>query len=176
MYRLRKILAIITLTALVFTLFSCKKDEGGGFLRSLDAPARMKLEGERNGVSFSAEIEIGEGVGELTFTSPESMAGICVTGAGGVWNCTLDGIGIAGISAELLGAPLVPFLEVGAALSAEKITDGAGASLTLIVTENGGGRFEYYIDSKSGFPLRVIEKNAAGETVMSYDIKEYTVK
>ncbi len=174
MYRLRKILAIIIPMALIFTLFSCKNEEEGGFLRSLDAPAEMVLDGERNGVAFSAVVEIGEGEGRMTFTAPDSMAGISVTSAGGVWNCDLDGMTIAGISAEMLGAPLLPFLHIGTALSAEKVTDEDGRALTLIVTENG--KYEYYIDSKSGFPVRVLEKDAAGSTVMRFDIKGYVAK
>ena len=173
MYRLRKFTAIIIPMALIFTLFSCNKEEEGGFLRSLDAPARMVIEGERNEVAFSAVIEIGNGEGKITFTEPDSMSGICVTSAGGVWNCDFDGIRIAGVSAEMLGTPLYPFLEIGNAFSAEKITEGDRA-LTLIVTESG--KFEYYIDSKSGFPIRVIEKDAAGETVMRLDIKDYIAK
>ena len=173
MYRLRKILAIITLTVLIFTLFSCAETEKGGCLRSLDAPARMVIEGERNEVAFSAVIEIGNGEGKITFSEPDSMSGICVRSAGGVWNCDFDGIRIAGVSAEMLGTPLYPFLEIGNAFSAEKITEGDRA-LTLIVTENG--KFEYYIDSKSGFPIRVIEKDSAGETVMRLDIKDYIAK
>ena len=174
MYILRKILAIIIPMALFFTLFSCKKEEEGGFLRSLDAPAEMTVEGERNGVGFSAVIKIGDGEGEITFTAPDSMAGICVRSAGGVWNSDYEGMTVAGISAEMLGAPLLPFIEIGAALSAEKITDDDGTAMTLIVTENG--RFEYYIDSKSGFPARVLEKDSAGATVMSFEIKDYVAK
>ena len=176
MYRLRKILAIIIPIALIFTLFSCEKKEEGGFLRSLDAPAEMVIDGERNGVAFSAVIEIGNGEGKITFTAPDSMAGICVTGAGGVWNCDFEGMKIAGISAEMLGAPLMPFLEIGSALSAEKITDEKGTPLTLIVTEKGSGSFEYDIDSKSGFPVLVMETDAAGETVMRFDIVDYVAK
>ncbi len=173
MYRLRKFLAIITLTVLIFPLFSCKEEKESGFLRSLDAPAQMVIEGERNTVAFSAVINIGDGEGKITFTAPDSMSGICVRSAGGVWNCELNGVNIAGISAEMLGAPLYPFLEIGNAFSAEKITEGERA-LTLIVTENG--KFEYYIDSKSGFPIRLIEKNAEGATVMRFDIKDYIAK
>ena len=176
MYRLRKILAIIIPIALILTFFSCEKREEGGFLRSLDAPATMKVEGERHGVAFSADIEICEGEGKLVFTSPDSMAGISVTSAGGVCNCTLDVILLTGISAEKLAAPLLPFLEIGEALSAEKITDENGVMQTLITTQRQGARFEYYIDSKSGFPIRVLEKDAAGETVMRFDIKDYVAK
>ena len=123
--------------------------------------------------SIIAVINIGDGEGKITFTAPDSMSGICVRSAGGVWNCELNGVNIAGISAEMLGAPLYPFLEIGNAFSAEKITEGERA-LTLIVTENG--KFEYYIDSKSGFPIRLIEKNAEGATVMRFDIKDYIAK
>ena len=173
MYRLRKILAIIIPMALIFTLFSCEEEAEGGFLRSLDAPAEMFLDGERNGVAFSAVVNIGDGEGKIRFTAPDSMEGIVVTSAGGVWNSDLEGMKIAGIPAEKLGAPLSPFLEIGNALSAEKITED-GKALTLIVTENG--KYEYYIDSKSGFPVRLIEKNADGETVMSFDISDYIAK
>ncbi len=174
MYRLRKIMAIIIPITLIFTLFSCQKKEEGGFLRSLDASAEMTVSGERNGIAFSALMEIGENKGKITFTAPDSLAGICVTAEGGVWNSDFEEIRIAGISAELLGAPLYPFLEIGKALSAERITDDNGTALTKIVTENG--KFEYYIDSKSGFPIRLIEKDAAGTTVMSFDIKDYVAK
>lgn len=176
MYRLRNILAIIIPMTLVLSLFSCSDEEEGGFLRSIDAPAEMVVEGERHGVAFSAEIKIADGAGNLIFTAPDSMAGISVTSEGGVWNCTLDGMRIAGISAEMLGSPLVPFMRIGTAISAEREENEDGGMTTVIVTENGDGRFEYYIDSKSGFPISVLEKDAAGETVMRFDIKNYLAK
>ena len=174
MYRLRNILAIMIPMALILALFSCNEEEDGGFLRSIDSPAAMTVTGERYGVAFSAEIEITDGEAKMRFTSPTSMAGIEIVTAGGVWNSSLDGIAIAGISAEMLGAPLFPLIEIGAAISAEKITED-GRALTLIVTENGN-RFEYYIDSKSGFPVRIIEKDAADEVVMAFEISDYIMK
>ena len=174
MYRMRKILAIIISMALILALFSCKEEGEVDFLRSIDSPAAMTVTGERYGIAFSAEVELSVGEGRMRFTSPASMAGIEVVTAGGVWNSSFDGIGVAGISAERLGAPLFPLTEIGAAISAEKITED-GIALTLIVTENGN-RFEYYIDSKSGFPLRIIEKNAADEVVMAFEISDYIIK
>ena len=180
MYRYRNILAIITLSALLLVSISCSPAEEGGFLKALDSPAEMKITGERNGVAFSAELKVGEkaadGVrdGEMRFTEPSSLAGICVSTAGGVWNSSLDGIEIAGVSAELLGAPLAVFTCSGEVVSAEKITDEEGRSLTLIILGNGSGVTEYLIDSKSGLPVSVTEKDSDGLVIMKFDITEYT--
>ena len=176
MYKMRKIMAIIVLTALIFSSFSCAPEEEGGFFRRLDSPACFKVSGQRHGVAFSAEIEISEGEGRMVFRSPASLAGITVTTAGGVYNCALDGIAVEGIPAELLGAPISVFVSVGEARSAEKLKDAEGGALTLIVTATENGNVEYYIDSKSGFPVSVTEKDLAGETVMQLDITEYTIK
>ena len=179
MYRYRNILAIIVLSAVILGISSCAPAEEGGFLRALDSPAEMKITGERNGVAFAAELTIGEKNsdgsrdGEMIFTSPESLAGISVSTAGGVWNSNLDGIAIAGISAELIGAPLAVFSRVGNALSAEKITDDDGKAMTLIVVGGSDCRIEYCIDSKSGAPVSVTEKSADGTVIMKFDIKEY---
>lgn len=181
MYRYRNILAIIVLSAVILVISSCAPAEEGGFLRALDSPAEMKITGERNGVAFEAELTIGEKKsdgsrdGEMIFTSPESLAGISVSTAGGVWNSSLDGIAIAGISAELIGAPLAVFSQMGNALSAEKITDDEGRALTLIVIDGSDCRLEYRIDSKSGAPVSVTEKSAYGTVIMKFDIKEYKV-
>lgn len=150
-------------------------------MRALDSPAEMKITGERHGVAFSADIRVGEkredGTrdGEMTFTSPESLAGISVSTAGGVWNSNLDGIAIAGVSAELTGAPLAVFVSAGNAVSAEKITGDDGRALTLIVIERTDGRLEFLIDSKSGEPVSVSEKAADGSVIMEFEIEEYKV-
>ena len=179
MYRYRNIMAIIVLSALVLVNTSCTPAAEGGFLRALDSPAEMKITGERNGVAFSAELTVGakgdDGMrdGGMLFTSPAPLEGIEVSTAGGVWNSSLGGVEIAGISAALLGAPLVAFTCVGEAVSAEKLTDSEGRTRTLIVTRSGAGTVEYLIDSKSGIPLSVTEKDADGAVVMKYDISEY---
>lgn len=169
-------MAIIIPMALFFPFFGCDEPDEAGCLRSLDSPAQMIIEGERNGVAFSAEIEIGGGVGKMTFSAPDSLAGICVTCEGGVWNSSHGGITVAGISAELIGAPMLPFIEPGAAVSAEKLTDENGEARTLIITSSDAGAVEYLIDSKSGAPLRVVEKDTRGDVIMSFDIREYTAK
>ena len=176
MHRFRKIMAIILLLTLLPTCFSCVAAEEGGFLRRLDAPAELTVSGQRYGVEFSAAISLGEGEGTMTFLAPASLEGIGVATAGGVWNCSLGDLSVAGISAELLGAPLAIFTELGEARSAEKLTDGEGRALTLIVTASGDGSAEYYIDSRSGYPVSVTQKDSAGVTVMQINITEYTAK
>ncbi len=172
-------MAIIVLSALILGIYSCAPADEGGFLRALDSPAEMKISGERNGVAFSAELTVGEKSpdgtrdGRMTFTAPASLAGISVSTAGDVWNSSLGGVEIAGVSAELLGAPLAVFVRMGDAVSAEKITDDTGRTLTLIVMRTDGGSLEYYIDSKSGLPVSVTEKSADGGIIMKFDIEEY---
>ncbi len=162
-------------------IISCAPAEEGGFLRALDSPSEMKITGERHGVAFSADIKVGEKSGdgsrdgEMIFTSPESLAGISVSTAGGVWNSNLDSVAIAGVSAELIGAPLGVFVGLGNAVSAEKITDENGRAMTLIVLERSEGRLEFFIDSKSGEPLSVCEKASDGSVIMKFDIEEYKV-
>lgn len=179
MYRYRVILAIIALSALILGIISCAPAEQGDFLRALNSPASMIVAGERNGIEFSAEIKITENVtnsepdGELRFLSPAALEGINVSTAGGVWNSSFDEIKIAGVSAELLGSPLRMFVDIGQAVSAEKIEDENGRALTLIVTRTDRGTVEYYIDSKSGYPLSITEKNTDGLVIMKFDIKEY---
>ncbi len=139
----------------------------------------MKISGERNGVAFSAELTVGEKStdgtrdGSMSFTAPASLAGISVSTAGGVWNSSLGGVEIAGVSAELLGAPLAVFVSMGDAVSAEKLSGSDGRALTLIVMRTAEGCKEYYIDSKSGFPVSVIEKDADGGIIMKFDIEDY---
>jgi hypothetical protein len=174
MHKMRKIMAIILLLMLVPGQISCSPVEEGGVLRRIDAPADFLIEGERHGVGFSAAVSLGEGEGKMIFISPASLEGICISTAGGVWNCVAEDIAVAGIAAELLGAPLAVFASLGEARSAEKLTDGEGRALTLIVTASARGSVEYYIDSKSGYPVSVTEKDPAGATVMQFNITEYT--
>jgi len=139
----------------------------------------MIVTGERNGIEFSAEIKITEkGTGstcdgEMRFISPAALDGISVSTAGGVWNSSIGEVNIAGVSSELLGAPLRVFVDIGQAVSAEKTEDESGRALTLIVTRTEAGTVEYYIDSKNGSPISVTEKSADGIVIMRFDIKEY---
>lgn len=179
MYKYRYIPSIIVLLTAILVINSCAQTETGGFLRTLDTPARMTIEGERYGIAFSAILEFGEKDesgkrdGEMTFKSPESLAGIRISTAGGVWSSELDGHAIGGISAELLGAPLGAFTDQGKAISAERVKDEEGRALTLIVVEGNEGRFEFFIDSKSGEPVSVAERTSDGKLIMSYDITGY---
>lgn len=178
MYICRKILAIIVLSAVIMTNISCAPAEEGGFLRVLDSAAQMKIEGERHGVSFSATLDLGArdeaGLrdGSMTFTSPAPLEGLRVNTAGGVYSSELDGIAFSGTPAELLAAPLVLMVEVGEVSEAEKMTSEEGEAQTRIVM----GRVEFIIDSKSGLPVAVREKDADGDVIMGFQITEYIIK
>ncbi len=182
MYIQRKILAIIVISAILVSLISCAPAGEGGFLRVLDSAAEAKIEGSCNGVDFSATIclgakdDNGSRDGKMTFTSPEALEGITVSTAGGVWGVELDGIAFSGISAELMGRPLAVFAETGEAVSAEKVTAEDGSARTLIILKSEAGHIEHLIDSKSGLPVSVTEKDAAGENVMEFEISEYVIK
>lgn len=182
MYICRKILAIIVLSAVILTNISCAPVGEGGFLRVLDSAAEMKIEGERHGVPFSATLELGArdeaGLrdGSMTFTSPESLAGIGVSTAGGVWGVELDGISFSGLPAELLSAPLALMVESGEVSVAEKITSEDGSAQTRIVMQRETGSVEFIIDSKSGLPVAVREKDADGDLIMEFEITDYILK
>lgn len=175
-------MAIIVLSAVILTNISCAPAEDGGFLKVLDSAAEFKIEGERNGVVFSATLALGakdgNGTrdGEMTFTAPEPLEGIRVSTAGGVYGAELDGIAFSGIPAELLASPLILMTETGEVSAAEKITSEDGAPQTLIVMRSTRGTAEFIIDSKSGLPAAVREKDENGNIIMEFEITEYIVK
>lgn len=179
MYIKRKLLAIIILAQMMLSAFSCAPADEGGFLRVLDFPAEAKLEGERYGVEFKATLTQSaldaEGMrsSRLEFTAPEALAGICIEYSCGVWGMSLGEISFSGLSAEKLGAPISAFLPDGEVIAAEKATGAGGEAQTKICLRRGTSVYEYLIDSKSGLPLSVSEKNASGETVMVIKILEY---
>lgn len=182
MYTYRKILAIIVLSAVILTNISCAPVGEGGFLKVLDSAAEMKIEGERHGVTFAATIELGArneaGLrdGRMTFSSPEQLAGISISTAGGVWGAELEGINFSGLPAELLAPPLALMVEIGDVSEAEKITSEDGAAQTRIVMRRETGSVEFIIDSKSGLPAAVREKDVDGDLIMEFEITEYIIK
>ncbi len=171
MHRYRNILAIISLCLLIFTFFSCAEADEGGFLRVLESPAKAEIAGVRNGVEFAAIIEFASGEGKITFGAPDSMKGITVSTAGGVWGSNLGDIKLSGIASERLGAPIKIFTDCGEVIFAEKCDEG-----TLIRTRSGDVAREYLIDSKSGLPLKIKEMSADGALIMDIEIKTYTIK
>ena len=175
----RKIVAIIVLIALSVAVAACRAPAETGFLGTLDDACYIKIRGERNGVAFEAEITLsarndseGRG-GVIRFSAPSAMAGIEVRTEGGVWGMSLDGIELSGISAERLGAPMAVFINIGEVVSAEKADGEEGR--TLIVTQSASSASEYLIDSKSGWPVSVKEKDSDGNTVMEFEVLEYNV-
>lgn len=142
----------------------------------------MSIEGERNGVAFSASLQLGArdeaGLrdGIMTFTSPEALAGIAVSTAGGVYGAELDGISFSGLPAEMLAAPLAVMVEDGEVSEAEKITSDAGEAQTRIVVQRDRGSVEFIIDSKSGLPLWVRERDGVGDIIMEFEITDYIIK
>lgn len=172
MYKYRKLLAIICMSALIFAFCGCSQAASDGFLGVLDRPASAVIEGERCGVAFSATVTFGDGGGEITFSAPESMKGIVVSTVGGVWGSRLGELDISGEAAELIGAPLRVFLDYGEVVSAQKTGDG----YTLITARSGELEREYLIESKSGLPSQIKEKSADGALTMTIKIKTYEFK
>lgn len=181
MYIYRKIMAIILLSSVLLANNSCAPAREGGFLKVFDSAAEAIIEGERNGVAFSAELILsekgGDGMrdGEMTFTSPDSMRGIRVVMASGVYACELDGIVFSGAPAERLGAPLGAFVQRGDAVSAEKLEAEDGRMLTRIVIASELGKIEYLLDSKTGVPISVREEDGEGTPIMEFKIEEYKI-
>lgn len=178
----RKILAIIVLSAIILTNISCAPVGEGGFLRVLDSAAEMNISGERHGVPFAATLtlsardEAGQRDGSMIFTSPEALKGIRVSTAGGVFGAELDGVSFSGTPAELLAAPLVLMTLTGDVSQAEKITAESGEAQTRIVMNTGEGSVEFIIDSKSGLPAAVREKDENGDIIMEFEITGFFLK
>ncbi|MGM9641927.1 MAG: hypothetical protein ACI3XI_01825 [Eubacteriales bacterium] len=157
---------------MIFASCGCSPTESDGFLGVLDRPASAVIEGERGGVAFCATVTFGDDGGEIVFSAPESMKGIVVSTAGGVWGSRLGELTVSGDAAELIGAPLKAFLEYGEVVSAQK--DGEG--YTLITARSGELEREYLIESKSGLPSQIKEKSADGALTMTIKIKTYEFK
>lgn len=179
MYNNRKLLAIIILTASIFCILSCAPAEKAAALDVLKPAADFKVEGERNGIGFCASVSLGEmredgtRSGEIVYSLPDAFAGLRIRSDSGVWEAEQGGVTVSGAAAESLGAPLAPFMQRGSAGSAESITSENGEARTLIKVPSESGNLEFTVDSKSGLPVFLTEKNSAGETVMEFKITEY---
>ena len=179
MHTYRKLLAIIILFIAVFCLFSCAPVGRADALDVLKQPAVLTVEGERNGVEFSAVLSLGElrddgtRSGEITYSLPDAFVGLKVKTDSGVWEAELDGVTASGAAAEALGAPLAPFMQSNIAIGAELIGSEKDGAQTLITVSSDVGTVGYLIDSKSGLPILLREKSAAGDTVMEFKISEY---
>ncbi len=182
MYTYRKVLAIIILLSAVFSVYSCAPAPRANTLDILKLPAEFEAEGERNGVAFRAVLSLGEmredgtRSGEITYSLPDAFGGLKVRTDSGVWEAELYEVSISGIAAEILGAPLAPFVQSNNAIGAEKKDSENDGAQTLITVEVDGGTVEYLIDSKSGLPLSLREKNSSGETVMEFKISDYKIQ
>lgn len=172
-------MAIIALVILILPVLSCMPPSETGFLVSLDSPCVMEISGGRNGVEFSAELilsgreEDGARSGRLIFTAPAAMEGLEVRTEGGVWGVKFDDVELSGTPARMLGAPMAVFIEKCEVKAAEK-ADGDKA-MTLICAQFEAASAEFLIDSKSGFPISIKEKDLEGNTVMEFEILEYNV-
>ena len=175
-------MAIIILFSAVFCLFSCSPAQKADALDVLKLPAELKAEGERNGVEFCAVLKLGEvredgtRSGEITYSLPHAFGGLRVRTDSGVWEANLDDVKISGKAAEALGAPLAPFMQSNTAIGAELTGSEENGAQTLITVPSDGGTVEYLIDSKSGLPIFLREKNGAGETVMEFKISDYKIQ
>ncbi len=172
-------MAIIIVIAALFGLFSCAPAKKADALDVLKLAAEFKIEGERNGVAFCADVTLGavreDGTrgGETVYSLPEAFRGLRVATDSGVWEAELDGVRISGRAAEALGAPLAPFMQSRAASSAQLINSENGEAQTLIMVPAADGVIEFLIDSKSGLPHSLREKDRTGKTIMEYKITDY---
>ncbi len=172
-------MAIIIVIAALFGLFSCAPAKKADSLDVLKLRAEFKIEGERNGVAFCADVtldavrEDGTRSGWIVYSLPEAFRGLRVATDSGVWEAELDGVRLSGGAAESLGAPLLPFMQSRAASSAQLINSENGEAQTLIKAPAYDGEMEFLIDSKSGMPISIREKDRTGKTIMEYKITDY---
>lgn len=175
MYSYRKLLAIIIIIAALCGLFSCAPAKKADALDVFKLAADLRIEGERNGVAFCAEVVLGEvradgtRCGEIVYSLPEAFRGLRIKTDSGVWAAELGEVRISGRAAEALGAPLAIFTQDLAAASAEL----SGNAQTLITVNTGNGSIEFTVDGKSGIPTSICEKNQSGEAITEFKITEY---
>ena len=171
-------MAIIIVIAALFALFSCAPAKKADALDVLRLPAKLLVEGERNGVAFCAEMSLGEvradgsRCGEIVYSLPEAFQGLRIKTDSGVWEAELGEVRISGRAAEALGAPLTPFMQIRAAESAELTADAQ----TLITVSTGNVMLEFTVDGESGLPISICEKTSSGEMVMEFKIAEYKIQ
>ena len=117
MYSYRKLLAIIIIIAALCGLFSCAPAKKADALDVFKLAADLRIEGERNGVAFCAEVVLGEvradgtRCGEIVYSLPEAFRGLRISTDSGVWAAELGEVRISGRAAEALGAPLAIFTQ-----------------------------------------------------------------
>ena len=94
-------MTIIIVVVALFGLFSCAPAKKADALDILKLPAEFKVDGERNGVAFCAEVVIGEvradgtRCGEIVYSLPEAFHGLRIKTDSGVWEAELDGVPLA---------------------------------------------------------------------------------
>lgn len=146
--------AILGLLAILMLIGStaCRRQEGSRrYFAYLDAPAEATLTGHVNTLAFTATLEI-QGRGEsgtvnakLTFTSPDSLAGISLVCQNGVWSASLGTL-TGETGAEGLGRIPALLIEERAVRSTKV------AENTLVLALSDGANL--FLDKKTGVPLR----------------------
>lgn len=144
MNKIRKMLAIILLSALVFCA-ACGKTAQSDPLSYQHRAGRWQLTGELCGVAFEAVLALGEdpaGGGSrdllLTYSAPEALAGVTVRREGGVWGASCGGVSFSGGEAEAFGLPAEAFEAEGEAVFLGTEQDGADRVSVFSVTGPDG--------------------------------------
>ncbi|MBE6620930.1 MAG: hypothetical protein E7625_06185 [Ruminococcaceae bacterium] len=144
---------VLWLLALLLTgSVSCGRQEGSRrYFAYLDTPAKATLTGHVNSLAFSAVLETqgrnenGSTDAKLTFTSPESLSGVCLVCRDGVWSASLGSLtGENGAG----GLGRIPALLIEERAVRSTKAEGETVALTL----SDGARL--ILDKKTGVPLR----------------------
>ena len=142
------LLAILTLIGGT----SCQRQqESRRYFSYLDTPAKATLTGHINSLDFSAVLETqgrnenGSTDAKLTFTSPESLSGVCLVCRNGVWSASLGSLtGETGAG----GLGRIPALLIEE--RAVRATRAMGETLVLTLSDGAS----LVLDEKTGIPLQ----------------------
>lgn len=147
----RMLLWLLAILTLIGGTSCQRQQESRRYFAYLDTPAKATLTGHINSLDFSAVLET-QGRGEngtanakLTFTSPESLAGICLACRDSVWSTSLGSL-TGETGAGGLGRIPAMLIEERAVRS----TKVAGDTLALTLSDSAS----LILDKKTGVPLR----------------------
>ncbi len=159
---MKRILVWLWVLLMLIGSTACQRQEGNQrYFAYLDAPAKATLTGHINSLVFSATLEThGRSAGstpnaKLTFTSPESLSGICLVHQNEGWLMGLDSL-TGKTDARGMGRIPALLIEERAVRTAK--VEGETVMLTL----SDGASF--ILDKKTGVPLRV-EWNGEGRSI-----------